>query len=118
MEDVEIAAIPLPDLLKPGPHTDKFWITTFPKKIQDPLVRLPGDNGKRVLGWGIRVNERLSWSILLLLILIVLIAVGVGVILYAMVTRDNSSAFGLGSFLTALFTVYFTYQYFAWKESM
>jgi hypothetical protein len=32
MEDVEPAEIPLLHLLKPGPHTDRFWITAFPKK--------------------------------------------------------------------------------------
>lgn len=32
MEDVEIAEIDLPHLLKPGAHTDNFWIPRFPKK--------------------------------------------------------------------------------------
>lgn len=118
MEDVEFADIPLQHLLKPGPHTDRFWITTFPKKLRDPLVRLPANSGHRVIGWGIRINESLNWVVILLLILIILVAIGVGVILYATITSDKSSAFGLGAFMVALFTVYTTYQYFAWRESM
>lgn len=62
VDDVELANIPLPHLLKPGPHTDKFWITMFPKKIRDQLVRQPGHSGQRVIGWGIRVNESLNWT--------------------------------------------------------
>ncbi|KAJ4182612.1 hypothetical protein NW759_017118 [Fusarium solani] len=118
MEDVELADIPLPHLLKRGPHTDKFWITMFPKKLREQLVRRPGDDGQRVIGWGIRVNESLNWAVILLSILIILIGISVGVIVYAAITSDNSSAFGLGAFLVALFTIYFNYRYFAWKEGM
>lgn len=117
MDDVEIADIPLQHLLKPGPHTDRFWITTIPKKLRDPLVRLPGNHSPPVIGWGVRINESLNWVIILLFILVVLFLIGVGVILYAGITSDNSSAFGLGAFLVALFTVYITYQYFAWREN-
>ncbi|KAJ6028867.1 hypothetical protein N7540_004443 [Penicillium herquei] len=118
MEDVEFSDIPLQHLLKPGLHTDKFWITTFPKKLQDLLVRLPGNNGHRVIGWGIRMNESLNWVVILPSILIMLLAIGVGVILYAAITSDNSSAFGLGAFLMAMLTVYLTYQYFAWEDNV
>jgi hypothetical protein len=116
MDDVELAYIPLKHLLKPGPHSDNFWITRFPKKIRDPLSRLPGSGGTTVIGWGIRVNECLNWAVIFLLIFIILLAVGLSVTVYAVTTSDSSSAFGLGSFLVALFTVYLTYQYFAWKE--
>ncbi|KAJ5632668.1 hypothetical protein N7490_009007 [Penicillium lividum] len=90
----------------------------FPKKLREPLIRSPGDNGQRVIGWGIRVNESLSWGTLLLSILVVLTAISISVILYAKITLDNSSAFSLGAFVAALFTVYLTYQYFAWKETV
>lgn len=116
MDDVELAEIPLSHLLKPGPHTDRFWITTFPKKLREQLVRRPGADGQRVIGWGIRINEGLNWSYILLLTLILLIVIGLIVIVYAMTTSDGSAAFGLGAFLVAVFTVYSTYQYLAWKE--
>ncbi len=116
MDDVEIADIPLKHLLKPGPHTDKFWITTFPKKLNGQLVRPAGQDGQRVIGWGIRVNEDLNWPYILLLIWAALITSGVIVVIYAALTSDSSSAFSLGAFLVALLTVYVTYQYFAWKE--
>jgi hypothetical protein len=51
MVDVELANIPLSHLMKAGPHTDKFWITTFPKKLREGLSRPSGDAGQRVLGW-------------------------------------------------------------------
>ncbi|KAL3474343.1 hypothetical protein BJX99DRAFT_260451 [Aspergillus californicus] len=113
---VEIADIPLPHLLKPGPHFDNFWLTMFPKKVRDQLVRRPGVDGQRVIGWGVRVNEGPNWVVFLLSILVILLAIGAGVIVYASLTSDNSSAFGLGAFLAAFVTVYLNYQYFAWKE--
>lgn len=118
LEDVELAYIPLEHLLKPGPHSENFWITRFPKKIRDPLSRLPGTGGMKVTGWGIHVNECLNWSTVLFLILITLLVIGLSVAVYAVTTSDSSTAFGLGSFLVALFTVYFTYQYFAWRENI
>jgi hypothetical protein len=116
MDDVELVDIPLPHLLKPGPHTDRFWIMTFPKKLREQLARRPGADGQQVIGWGIRINEDLNWGYILLLILTILIVIGFSVVAYAVITSDNSSAFGLGAFLVTLFTVYITYQYFAWKE--
>ncbi|OJJ85391.1 uncharacterized protein ASPGLDRAFT_1346818 [Aspergillus glaucus CBS 516.65] len=59
VDNVELANIPLPHLLKPGPHTDKFRITMFPKKIRDQLVRQPGHSGQRVIGWAF-VSMRVS----------------------------------------------------------
>ena len=118
MDDVEIIDIPLSHLLKPGPHTDRFWVTIFPKKLREPLARRPGPDGQRVIGWGIRINEELNWGYILLLILIILVAISFSVVAFAAVTSDNSSAFGLGAFLAALFTVYITYQYIAWKEAL
>jgi hypothetical protein len=116
MEDVELADIPLRHLLKPGPHTDQFWKTTVPKKLHQPLIRQPGTGGQRSIGWGIRINEGLNWVVISSSILVILVVIGVGVIIYAAITSDKSSAFGLGAYLVAIFTVYITYQYFAWKE--
>jgi hypothetical protein len=116
MEDVELAEIPLSHLLKPGPHSDIFWLMTIPKKLGQPLNRLPGTGGQRVIGWGIRINECLNWAVILSFMLVVLIIIGVAVIIYAAITSDNSSAFGLGAYLVSILTVYISYQYFAWKE--
>ncbi|RDW79078.1 uncharacterized protein DSM5745_05930 [Aspergillus mulundensis] len=115
MEDVELSHIPLQHLLKPGPHTDTFWMTMIPKKLRDPLVRSPGTN-RHVRGWGVRINEGLNWVFVLPFMLVMLLAVGVSVIIYAALTSDNSSAFSLGAFLVSLLTVYLTYQYLAWKD--
>lgn len=118
MEDVEFLHIPLPHLLKPGPHVDKFWITTFPKKLNEQLVRNPGTDGQKVIGWGIRINEELNWRCVLLLLIVVLFVTGIGVVTYAMVTSDDSSAFGMGAYLVAVSTTFITYQYFAWKDEL
>lgn len=118
MKDVELADIPLRHLLKPGPHFDNFWLSTFPKKIRDPLARLPGPDGQHVIGWGIRVNECLNWTMILLSILIILLVTCASVIIYATITTDKSSAFAFGSFMVAMLTVYLSYQYFAWREDI
>jgi hypothetical protein len=115
MEDVELADIPLSHLLKPGPHTDFFWMMTIPKKLGQPLTRQPGTGGQRVIGWGIRINECLNWVVILCSMLVLLVVIGISVIAYAAITSDKSSAFGLGAYLVATFTVYISYQYFAWK---
>ena len=114
MDDVEIAEIPLAHLLKPGPHTDQFWIRMFPKKLNEPLNRQEGEYEKRAIGWGIRINEELNWTIISPLMLFILIIIGIVVIAFAIVTSDNSSAFGLGGFLVA--TVYMVYQILIQRE--
>lgn len=117
MDDVIIADVPLAHLLKPGPHLDKFWLNTFPKKLHQELQRHPGTDHD-VVGWGIRVNESLNWSIILLGLLILLVITGIGVIIYSVFKSDDSAAFGLGAFLMALVAVYLPYQYFAWKDDI
>lgn len=116
IDDVELAYIPLDHLLKPGTHHDLFWLRTFPKKLSEELRRPPG-TAQRVVGWGIRINEKLNWATILLGILTGLIAISVAVIIYSIFTSDDSSAFGLGAFLAALLTIYVTYQYLLWKEN-
>lgn len=108
MEDVELADIPLPHLLKTGPHTDTFWMETFPKKLREQLVRQPGADGQRVIGWGVRINEGLNWAFILISLLITIIMIGISVAIYSALTSDNSSAFGLEAFLAALLTIYIT----------
>lgn len=118
MDDVDFLEIPLSHLLEPGDHLDNFWIKTFPKKLCEPLIRKSGADGQRVIGWGIRINEELNWRCILLLILGVLVATGISVVAYAAITSDNSSAFGMGAYLAAVFTTFLTYQYFAWKDEV
>ena len=118
MEDVELADIPLPHLLKPGPHTDRFWITTFPKKLNTPLVRPSGPDGQRVIGWGVRINEGLNSGFMLLLIILILLFTVVSVAIYSTVTSDASSAFGFGAFLAAISALYIPYQYLSWKDKL
>jgi hypothetical protein len=118
MRDVDVLNIPLQHLLKPGRHTDRFWITTIPKKQREGLTRQPGIDGQQTIGWGIRVNETLNWSFILLLILIILVLISLSIIIFIKVTSDTSSAFSLGAFLVAFFSVFITYQYFSWVDEL
>jgi hypothetical protein len=118
MDDVEFADIPLAHLLKPGRHFDTFWTNTFPKKTREPLVRREGVDGRRVIGWGIRINEGPNWTVISFLILTVLLVIGAAVGIYAATTSDNESAFALGAFLASILAVYLSHQYFAWKDAV
>ncbi|KAF4910277.1 hypothetical protein CGCVW01_v011717 [Colletotrichum viniferum] len=71
MNDEVEFRIPLEHLILPGPHSDKFWITTVPTKLKPQLHRYPGED-MPVIGWGVKVNEGLNWSHLLRLVLVVM----------------------------------------------
>jgi hypothetical protein len=116
MQDVELASIPLLHLLKPGPHTEDFWINMFPKKLLTPLVRPSGPGGQLVVGWGIRINETLNWAVVLLWLVVTLVAISIVVIAYSAITSDNSSAFGLGAYLVALVAIYSSYHFMSWMD--
>ncbi|KAL2859366.1 hypothetical protein BJX68DRAFT_261805 [Aspergillus pseudodeflectus] len=119
VDDVEIDSINnLEHLLKPGPHTDDFWLNRFPKKTCSPLERERGAAGQRVIGWGIRINEGLNLTMISLLVLVTLLGVGATVVIYAVTMSDNNSAFALGAFLVAVFAAYLGHQYFTWKQTV
>ena len=93
-------------------------MTTFPKKLHEPLVRKHGAAGQRVVGWGIDIKEELNWRCILFFISAVLLLTGVGVVIYVVVASDPSSAFGLGAYLVAVITTFIAYQYFAWRDDL
>ncbi len=114
---VEIVSFPLAHLLKlRKQHEDRFWLSTFPRKLHEELRR-PAGTRQPVLGWGIRINQRLNWAVVLFVLFVVLVVISVLVSVYAVATGDNSAAFGFGAYLAALLTVWLTYQYFSWKEN-
>ncbi|KAF4783393.1 hypothetical protein HER10_EVM0009493 [Colletotrichum scovillei] len=116
--DVAVDSIPLWHLTLPGRrHSDNYWITTFPKKLRGPLHRLPGTH-ERVIGWGIRVNERFNWHLFFSLLLVITVIIWAIVAIYLACKADDSSGFGLGAFLAALVAIYMPFQYFAWKEKL
>ncbi|KAK1589783.1 uncharacterized protein LY79DRAFT_234649 [Colletotrichum navitas] len=122
MANVALASIPLWHLTRPGRHSDKYWITTFPKKLRYPLRREAEVYGKPVIGWGIRVNECFNWGQFLFLILTVIVIIGAIMGAYLALRADDSSGFGLAAFLAAFLAavaaIYIPYQYFAWKEKL
>ncbi|KAJ3495974.1 hypothetical protein NLG97_g3002 [Lecanicillium saksenae] len=113
----DIDNIPLAHLLQPGEHYDGFWLSTFPKKLREELHR-PAGTRQPIIGWGIRINQTLNWTIALSVLLFMLILISIVVIVYSVVAGDNSAAFGLGAYLAALLTVWLTYHYFSWKEAL
>ncbi|KAL0929897.1 uncharacterized protein CTRU02_215106 [Colletotrichum truncatum] len=114
--DVAIDSIPLWHLTQPGlQHSDNYWITTFPKKLQGQLHRQPGTREK-VIGWGIRINEHFNWGLFFSLLFLIFVIIWAIVAIYLACRADDSSGFGLGAFLTALVAIYMPFQYFAWKE--
>jgi hypothetical protein len=102
------------ELLKPGPHLDNYWITTFPKKLKGRLEYI---SGQRPVGWGIIINEGINWFVLLFGVLVILLATGFVVVIYAAFTKDVSSATGIGAYLVAILSLVVTVQYFWWQQA-
>ncbi|KAK0371040.1 hypothetical protein CLIM01_11618 [Colletotrichum limetticola] len=116
--DVAVDSIPLWHLTLPGRrHSDNYWISTFPKKLRGPLHRLPGTR-ERVIGWGIRINERFNWHLFFSLLLVIAVIIWAIVAVYLAYKADDSSGFGLGALLAALIAIYMPFQYFSWKEKL
>ncbi|KAH6662456.1 hypothetical protein EV126DRAFT_447413 [Verticillium dahliae] len=90
--EVEYYDIPLDHLMEPGQHLDDFWLTTFPTKLREPLVRRGGVSGgiprEPCIGWGIRMNEEFvaSWGT------------------------------ELGQFLLAILVLWLLFQYHVWTQ--
>lgn len=101
---------------RPGPHTEVYWYNTVPKKVDGALYR-PSGAAEDVMGYGVRINERLNDVLVLWWSFIFILATGVLIYVYSRYTGDSSSAFGLGAYLVAAFTVYIQLQYAWWKRS-
>ncbi|RXG48984.1 hypothetical protein VDGE_04677 [Verticillium dahliae] len=84
--EVEYYDIPLDHLMEPGQHLDDFWLTSFPTKLREPLVRRGGVCGgiprEPCIGWGIRMNEEVSKIYILRLLHIAVVLVLVVTILH------------------------------------
>lgn len=116
MIDAEILTMNLWHMRKDGPHTECFWYDVVPKKLDEGLFRPRGTRG-HVLGYGIRINERLNVSLILCWMLVGGVLTGVAVVVFSACTGDDSSAFGLGAYLIALLAIYIAWQYEVWKEA-
>ncbi|KAE9576079.1 hypothetical protein CGMCC3_g7791 [Colletotrichum fructicola] len=89
----------------------------FPKKLQGRLERHEDDNGI-VVGWGIRIHERLNWHLVFSLLFVSLVVIWAIVAIYLACKADDSSGFGLDALLAAFAAVYVPLQYQAWKEKL
>lgn len=88
----------------------------MPKKVDGALYR-PSGTIEDVVGYGVRINERLNDVLVLWWSFVFILVTGVFVYLYSRCTSDDSSAFGLGAYLVAVFTVYIQLQYAWWKRT-
>lgn len=114
--DAEILGMNLWHMRKDGPHTECFWYDVMPKKLNEGLFRPPGTRG-HVYGYGIRIHEKLNVLLVLSWSLIAIITTGIVTMIYALLTKDTSSAFGLGAYLMAILTLCISLQYEVWKRS-
>lgn len=106
----------LSHMRRPGPHTEVFWYNRVPKKVDGPLYR-PAGTVEDVVGYGVRINESLNEVLVFCWFFFLILATGAVVCVYSYSTGDNSSAFGLGAYLVAAFTVYVQLQYAWWKRT-
>ena len=100
------------DLLKPGPHLDDFWLDTFPKKLEETLIRT---RGQECIGWGIQINESWNKRFISILAFLLLASFALFVIVYRAITGDGSTGASIGSFLVAFFTISCWFKYEGWK---
>ncbi|KAG7143873.1 hypothetical protein HYQ46_007396 [Verticillium longisporum] len=91
--DIPLDHIPLDHLMESGQHLDDFWLTTFPTKLREPLVRRGGGVSGSIprepcIGWGIRMNKEFvaSWGT------------------------------ELGQFLLAILVLWLLFQYRVWTQ--
>ena len=99
-------------LLKPGHHHYDFWYNEFPKKLRTPLADQPA-----ATGWGLIIQERWDFVVLLSGMLALMVIIGVGVVLYAILKHDQSLAFGFGAYAVAVVTLLVTLKYWQWQEN-
>lgn len=100
----------LKHLLDPGNHfVDRFWYNLMPKKLETQLVHSPG-----TVGWGIRINEKLNKSMIFLCSFLILLFTLPVVIVYSHMTKDTSTAAGLGAYVVAILAILIPLQYQIW----
>ncbi|RBQ84088.1 hypothetical protein VDGD_04677 [Verticillium dahliae] len=116
--EVEYYDIPLDHLMEPGQHLDDFWLTTFPTKLREPLVRRGGVSGgiprEPCIGWGIRMNEEVSKIYIFRLLHIAVVLVLVVTILHGKFVASWGTE--LGQFLLAILVLWLLFQYHVWTQ--
>lgn len=106
--------MPLQHMLKPGNHFARasdpcWWNKAIPKKLNTRLDHSAGMNG-----WGIQINEVLNKRLVTIWVLLLVIATAPVVITYSLVTKDTSTAAGLGAYLVAILAFLATLHYQNW----
>ncbi|CRK20573.1 hypothetical protein BN1723_000387 [Verticillium longisporum] len=117
--DIPLDHIPLDHLMESGQHLDDFWLTTFPTKLREPLVRRGGGVSGSIprepcIGWGIRMNKEVSKIYRLRLLHIAVVLVLVVTILHGKFVASWGTE--LGQFLLAILVLWLLFQYRVWTQ--
>lgn len=101
------------ELLTPGPHLDRYWVDSFPKKLNGKLEYI---SGQRPFGWGIHIVEGPNWYAFAFLACTIVTLSGVLSVIYAILRQDISSAFGMGSYIISVLALFVTLAYLNWQQ--
>lgn len=90
----------------------------LPKKLSRALldVYLRAEPGEDVLGWGVLVVEGPNSTAITWLGALMLTTSAAVSIVYTVVSKEASSGFAIGAFLTSIWVAWMTAFYFRWKE--
>jgi hypothetical protein len=101
------------ELCTPGAHLDRYWIDSFPKKLNGKLAYV---SGQRPFGWGIHIVEGPNWYAFAFLAYVIILSSGILSVIYAILRRDISSGFGMGSYAISVLTLFVTLGYLKWQQ--
>jgi hypothetical protein len=101
------------ELLTAGPHLDRYWIDSIPKKLNDKLLY---NSGCRPFGWGVHIVEGPNWLALYLFALGFVTLSGILAVVYSALTKDVSSGFAVGAYVVTVLTLAATLQYLKFEQ--
>ncbi len=107
MLEAELSIPYLHSFYAPGPHLHNFWANLTPKKLHARLPDAldPATGGRPLVGWGVRIVERLNWCAWSVLTELLLVLGLVWAVLYAALRRDVSGGFAVAQNVVAALTM-------------
>ena len=102
------------ELLIPGPHLDRYWIRTFPKKLNERL-KYTSDQPP-CFGWGVHIIESPNWYAIASLMFVLVILSGILSVVYSIARKDVSAGFSIGAYCVAIVTLGVTVRYLKWQS--
>lgn len=103
------------ELMTPGPHFDKYWLKSFPKKLENQPQYISGK--PTLVEWGIYITEGLNWALLTCWTLFMVLCTAIVVLLYSLVTKDTSSGLAVGQILIAILALGLGQSWAKWQNA-